>query len=337
MTMTDTRQLSPDQRELLTILREAKQARIEAGTDDNPAYAHANQVLADAERGQFPPGYGGDTRAAVQQLNKIDDVFERPDAGTSASNQFGTYRVKMASDAQTRYIARLLRDRQLDAASPLQARIIEMARPQIEAGKINKKHASAVLDVLTSLPVIASPSGGNPAKGDPNRNKRTNRYGGKCVHCGSYVQAEAGWLTKDAAGKWASEHKDGECVEAKPVRDWTTADSGIYRDSEHDTIWKVYCAVHGSRKMCAKELVVTRDEDDEPTGEFVYRGLAERFIDPAWLMSMEEAKEYGQIYGFCVVCGTTLTDETSIQEGIGPVCGGRVKSRRKIELHWKDT
>lgn len=37
-------------------------------------------------------------------------------------------------------------------------------------------------------------------------------------------------------------------------------------------------------------------------------------------MSYAEAQEFGQLYGTCAVCGRTLTNETSIDRGIGPVC-----------------
>ena len=41
-------------------------------------------------------------------------------------------------------------------------------------------------------------------------------------------------------------------------------------------------------------------------------------------MTLEQAKAYGQQTGTCCVCGRELTNETSINEGIGPVCGGRI-------------
>lgn len=37
-------------------------------------------------------------------------------------------------------------------------------------------------------------------------------------------------------------------------------------------------------------------------------------------MSLEQAKEFGALYGTCCVCGRTLTNEASIEAGIGPVC-----------------
>jgi hypothetical protein len=40
-------------------------------------------------------------------------------------------------------------------------------------------------------------------------------------------------------------------------------------------------------------------------------------------MSLEDGKKYGKLYGVCCVCGRVLTDENSIQAGIGPVCANK--------------
>lgn len=37
-------------------------------------------------------------------------------------------------------------------------------------------------------------------------------------------------------------------------------------------------------------------------------------------MTAAQAKQWGDIYGNCVFCGRTLTDERSIDAGYGPVC-----------------
>lgn len=40
-------------------------------------------------------------------------------------------------------------------------------------------------------------------------------------------------------------------------------------------------------------------------------------------LTLDEAKELGKIYGFCVACGRTLTDEYSVEAGIGPICADK--------------
>lgn len=91
-------------------------------------------------------------------------------------------------------------------------------------------------------------------------------------------------------------------------------ESGIYTDGTK--IMKVYRGQSG--RMLAKELEVSGD-----LAAFDYRGLAERFIKGMHKMSLDEAKSFDAIYGVCCQCGRTLTDENSIEAGIGPVCAGK--------------
>ena len=40
-------------------------------------------------------------------------------------------------------------------------------------------------------------------------------------------------------------------------------------------------------------------------------------------LTLQEAADFGHIYGSCCICSRELTDELSIALGIGPVCGKR--------------
>lgn len=86
-------------------------------------------------------------------------------------------------------------------------------------------------------------------------------------------------------------------------------------------IYKVQVAHHRSGRPYAKRLVV--DEDEDGRAVFEYAPGVVRGLSAETLMSLQEAKYYGALYGVCVVCGRTLTDEGSIAAGIGPVCAGR--------------
>lgn len=79
-------------------------------------------------------------------------------------------------------------------------------------------------------------------------------------------------------------------------------------------IFKVQRAVHGSGHLYAKRLV---------EGRFEYAPGALTALTPDDKMSLEQAKEFGKLYGFCCVCSRTLTDEGSIAAGIGPICAGK--------------
>ena len=59
--------------------------------------------------------------------------------------------------------------------------------------------------------------------------------------------------------------------------------------------------------------------DDD--GNFEYEPSAVREV--VRKLTLEEAAAYGQRTGVCCVCGRELTNESSIEAGIGPVCAGR--------------
>lgn len=106
---------------------------------------------------------------------------------------------------------------------------------------------------------------------------------------------------------------EGKVYKSAPKGDAT---EGMHRVGLR--IFKVQKAVHGSGHLYAKELVKEGDR-----WVFEYAKGAMRMLSASTLMSLAEAKEFGALYGTCCVCGRTLTNETSIEEGIGPVCSGR--------------
>lgn len=87
-------------------------------------------------------------------------------------------------------------------------------------------------------------------------------------------------------------------------------------------IFKVQRAVHGSGHLYAKELAPTKyDDEGNPTDwGFEYAPGAIRNLSEATRLTLADAKEFGALYGTCMVCGRTLTNEESIEAGIGPIC-----------------
>lgn len=85
-----------------------------------------------------------------------------------------------------------------------------------------------------------------------------------------------------------------------------------------DEIFKVQKAVHGSGHLYAKRLVP--GEGYGSKARFEYAPGVLKTLSAATLMSLEEAKAWGALYGTCCVCGRTLTNEESIDAGIGPIC-----------------
>lgn len=91
---------------------------------------------------------------------------------------------------------------------------------------------------------------------------------------------------------------------------------GIYVKDDH--FYKVVRAVHGSGRLYVKEMGTDGKWFRTHATPSVYR-LAISAPAPRRLEE-HEAAAFGKIYGTCLICGRTLTDEDSIARGIGPVC-----------------
>lgn len=247
----------------------------------------------------------------------------RPAAGAKAGNQFGTFQVKYATDRQVAYIGRLLAKRDRSSLGALALDLVEKADEAFHTGKISRRLASDALDILVPLDDRASLASEAPkapeAKVDT---RRPNRYAGKCTECGGWVEAEAGYLTKDAAGKWAAEHKDGEHKAAAT----TAAPAAEIEVGVYDLGGRIFRAYYGRQSgniLCKEVVKVGLYENGKDEYELQYRGMASRFLGGARKMSLEEAKTWGKTTESCCVCGAHLDDPKSIDAGIGPVCGAK--------------
>jgi hypothetical protein len=119
-----------------------------------------------------------------------------------------------------------------------------------------------------------------------------------------------------------SKHVASKAQAAPAPKAWRPAakveQDGMYQMPD-GTIYKVQAAkVQGSGHLYAKRLVV-----EDGTGTFVYAPGAITRLDASMRMTLEQAKAYGKLYGVCCKCGSPLTDEVSIANGIGPVCAGK--------------
>lgn len=88
-------------------------------------------------------------------------------------------------------------------------------------------------------------------------------------------------------------------------------DEGMYR--MNDEIFKVYRTQAGH--LATKQLI---------EGCFEYTGRKPlHSLKAEHRMTLVEAQEYGRITGICCNCGRKLTNEESIEAGIGPICAGK--------------
>jgi len=102
------------------------------------------------------------------------------------------------------------------------------------------------------------------------------------------------------------------------VKDGKKLEPGIYRkDGE---IYKVQVGIYGSGFSYAKRLVVDKEKK---TAKFEYEVGAIMRLTKEDKMTLDQAKEFGSIYGICCACSRTLTDEDSIEAGIGPICAAK--------------
>lgn len=105
---------------------------------------------------------------------------------------------------------------------------------------------------------------------------------------------------------------------------------GMYR--MNGEIYKVQVAVHGSGHLYAKRLVIDAPAVRDAHGNITRPGQAHYERDYTAIaklrdehrMTLEDAKGFGDLYGMCMRCAATLTDEDSIAAGAGPVCRGKI-------------
>jgi len=103
---------------------------------------------------------------------------------------------------------------------------------------------------------------------------------------------------------------------------------GFYKIDGTDAIYKVQRAVHGSGHLYAKRLVVILSEqafgDADTSARWEYApGVMPMIRLDGRPLTRDEAAAFGKLYGVCCICGRTLTNEGSIEAGIGPICAGK--------------
>jgi hypothetical protein len=289
--------------------------RLEAGTQ---AYRELADILV--ARGEICPGFECPGCPACTVVRYRDGALH-PSNEAPRGNGTGTGASKTARPATERQLALIAslaaeRIHDLDVNRPLTAR-----------------DASSVIDALFSAP---RKDGGNTSTQAPT--ERQLAYLDKLL-----AEKDHGWGEDEVAAVRADKakaskaidalqgmpRKSAEARKAAAASSGQVTEDGMYRTPD-DEIYKVQRAVNGSGNLYAK-LLVKLDEPIIKRGkltwyEFEYASGAIRKLRPEWKMSLEEAKEWGALYGSCCVCGATLTDDSaggSIEQGIGPVCASK--------------
>ena len=109
-----------------------------------------------------------------------------------------------------------------------------------------------------------------------------------------------------------------------PPRTAQNLEDGMYRRPKDGVIFKLHHTTHGANIQVAKQLIVVNPLVNPAVVKFEYKGRKPLYtLKPEMRMTLDEAREFGALYGSCMICGRTLTNELSIHLGIGPVCGSR--------------
>lgn len=239
-------------------------------------------------------------------------VEERKAQTRGAMAGSGTGRVAdPASDKQIGYIKTLVGQHDTSKIGTFPARTLAQI---LDGQEVSKGRASKLIEVLKRQPKNvaeihnpATPAGPAASAAQMGFLRTLAEEQGEEVRT-SYTKAEA----SDEISRMLEARE-----EAKKTAVRTPATEGMYK--KDGQIYKVQIAVHGSGRPYAKKLV-------EVDGEWEFTrapGMVNR-LTSADKMTLEEAKEFGKLYGTCCVCGRTLTKEESIAEGIGPVCSGKM-------------
>jgi hypothetical protein len=247
------------------------------------------------------------------------DAHARPAAGTLAANQFGTFQVKQASLAQVQFLTNLLNNRDLTKITyRFHATTVRMAREAVEQGTMSLKLASSALDILTALPVLPGTSTTPDAPSEKQVSLITREMARRQVTSIDLTLIDIATLTrKQASGLidvlLAAPFKPREVSTEVPL------EIGMYRKAD-GTMYRAYAGREHSDRILAKRLIPTGAD----TWGFEYAGLASRFVVAAERMTLAEAKAWGAQFGTCCVCSALLTDPSSVQAGIGPICSSRI-------------
>jgi len=164
-----------------------------------------------------------------------------------------------------------------------------------------------------------------PASSVRGGNARPNKFAGSCVNCHGTVAAGAGLLGGSREAGWTVLHV--ECPQAQPFHitstDRALAEEGVYV-LEDGTIVKIKsnktktnCYANRWVKIGGERLTET---GEHVNGEWEYAPELRSDCTEDLRMTLDQAKEFGVLYGKCVKCGRHLSDAESVERAIGPVC-----------------
>jgi hypothetical protein len=140
-----------------------------------------------------------------------------------------------------------------------------------------------------------------------------------CIKCRAIISEETAVKYEMLCEKCFAQTEPPEDELKKMPSPRVELEDGIYQ--KEGVIYKVIMAIYGSGHKYAKKLV----QKSDGSWHFVFESKAISLLTPEDRMTLENAKAFGKLYGICCSCSRQLTDETSIEEGMGPICRGKFK------------
>jgi hypothetical protein len=148
---------------------------------------------------------------------------------------------------------------------------------------------------------------------------RANKFAAACADCRGWVPADAGALTKSAAGKWETRHV-GTCPPPKAKA--ANAEPGYYvRPADGRAVVVVQSKGHADRTY--GKVLTFPAGGGRPSWDYV-RGAGYTVADLR-PMTAADAAEMGLSHGYCIKCcaplgGETLSAAVSALIGYGETC-----------------
>jgi hypothetical protein len=181
----------------------------------------------------------------------------------------------------------------------------------------------------------------NPNSRQPQR--RTNKFGGKCVNCYGWVEAGQGYLSNaPSGGKWAVEHRDCSADEGVTPMNFKVPEGRYtiqFEDGSYRTL-RVRKQDDTDDFMPGKVLLsyLSGANNDSDYTSFAHVAGSEvkiwkrhrhnhELIEAVKVLldSPDRAREsYAERSGCCSRCGRTLTVPTSLHAGLGPECAKKM-------------
>lgn len=248
----------------------------------------------------------------------VPTVDETP--RTPAGNGNGSARpvADPASDKQITYIKTLVGQHDTSRIGTFPARTLAQI---LDGQEVSKGRASKLIEVLKRQPknvaeihTPATPAGPAASPAQLGFLRTLTAEQGEEIRT-SYTKQEASdEISRLLANRTAPQVRTATAPKV--------TEDGMYQTSD-GTVYKVQIAKNGSGRLYAKQLTEHKTEDGS-SWSFEYAAGAIHRLTSADRMSLEQAQEFGKLYGVCCRCAADLTDEESIARGMGPICAGKM-------------